>query len=157
MAPILSGIFNVLLVLVSLFLIALVLIQRGKGGGLAGAFGGAGGSSAFGTKAGDIFTRVTMIVAGIWIALCMMLVVIGNGSPKSAWEDTPTAGSGANSKSKSTPLAPGKTAGLPPTVPTLPAPPPVGPSAPPRNDPIPPATPPDALPDPFSPTTPKAP
>ena len=39
----------------SLFLIALVLIQRGRGGGLAGAFGGAGGQSAFGTKAGDVF------------------------------------------------------------------------------------------------------
>ena len=37
---ILSGILNSLLVLTSLFLICLVLIQRGKGGGLAGAFGG---------------------------------------------------------------------------------------------------------------------
>ncbi|RLS51073.1 MAG: preprotein translocase subunit SecG, partial [Planctomycetota bacterium] len=44
------------LVLSSLFLILLVLIQRGRGGGLAGAFGGAGGQSAFGTKAGDVFT-----------------------------------------------------------------------------------------------------
>ncbi|HVS37924.1 MAG TPA: preprotein translocase subunit SecG, partial [Gemmataceae bacterium] len=37
------------LLLVGLFLILLVLIQRGKGGGLSGAFGGAGGSSAFGS------------------------------------------------------------------------------------------------------------
>ena len=49
-----DDIFNTLIVLVSLFLICLILIQRGKGGGLAGAFGGVGGSSAFGTKAGDI-------------------------------------------------------------------------------------------------------
>ncbi len=68
----------ILLAITSLFLICLVLIQRGKGGGLAGAFGGAGGSSAFGTKAGDVFTRVTMITAGIWIALNMLLVVISN-------------------------------------------------------------------------------
>ena len=59
----LDDVFNTLIVLVSLFLICLVLIQRGKGGGLAGAFGGMGGSSAFGTKAGDIFTRVTMVTA----------------------------------------------------------------------------------------------
>ena len=64
---ILTGILNSLLVLLSLFLICLVLIQRGKGGGLAGAFGGVGGSSAFGTKAGDVFTRVTIIVAAVWI------------------------------------------------------------------------------------------
>ncbi|MDP6059564.1 MAG: preprotein translocase subunit SecG, partial [Pirellulaceae bacterium] len=46
--------------LTALFLILLVLIQRGRGGGLAGAFGGAGGQSAFGTKAGDMFTRITI-------------------------------------------------------------------------------------------------
>lgn len=69
---------DTLLVVTSLFLICLVLIQRGKGGGLAGAFGGAGGSSAFGTKAGDIFTRITMITAGIWIAMSMLLVVLSN-------------------------------------------------------------------------------
>ena len=49
--------------LTSLFLIFLILIQRGKGGGLAGAFGGVGGSSAFGTKAGDVFTRITIYTA----------------------------------------------------------------------------------------------
>ncbi|WP_435016918.1 preprotein translocase subunit SecG [Tundrisphaera sp. TA3] len=69
---------DTLLVLTSLFLICLILIQRGKGGGLAGAFGGAGGSSAFGTKAGDVFTRITMITAGIWISLSMLLVVLSN-------------------------------------------------------------------------------
>jgi preprotein translocase subunit SecG len=68
----------ILLAITSLFLICLVLIQRGKGGGLAGAFGGAGGSSAFGTKAGDVFTRVTMITAGVWISLNMLLVVLSN-------------------------------------------------------------------------------
>jgi preprotein translocase subunit SecG len=63
-----------LLVFTALFLIALVLIQRGRGGGLAGAFGGAGGQSAFGTKAGDVFTRVTVIVASFWILLCILAI-----------------------------------------------------------------------------------
>jgi len=61
-----------LLVFMALFLIALVLIQRGRGGGLAGAFGGAGGQSAFGTKAGDLFTRITVVAAAIWIVLCIL-------------------------------------------------------------------------------------
>ena len=73
------GILNALIVLSSLFLICMILIQRGKGGGLAGAFGGVGGSSAFGTKAGDIFTRITMVVAiGLDRLTAMLLVVLTN-------------------------------------------------------------------------------
>ena len=58
-----------------LFLIGLILLQRGRGGGLAGAFGGIGGQSAFGTKAGDVFTRITIGVAAAWILLCAGSVV----------------------------------------------------------------------------------
>src|SRR4051794_33115928 len=61
-------------IFVSLFLILIILLQRGKGGGLAGALGGAGGSSAFGTKAGDVFTRITVGVFGFWLLLAMVLV-----------------------------------------------------------------------------------
>jgi preprotein translocase subunit SecG len=64
----------VLLFVTALFLIVLILIQRGKGGGLAGAFGGLGGQSAFGTKAGDLFTRITIGVAAFWIILCILTV-----------------------------------------------------------------------------------
>jgi len=31
-----------------------------------------GGQSAFGTKAGDLFTRITVGVAGFWIILCIL-------------------------------------------------------------------------------------
>ena len=70
----LPAILNVLILLVGLFLILVVLIQRGKGGGLAGAFGGAGGSSAFGSRAGDTFTRITIGVAAVWVLLIMLMV-----------------------------------------------------------------------------------
>jgi preprotein translocase subunit SecG len=76
-----KGLLLVVLLITALFLIVLVLIQRGKGGGLAGAFGGMGGQSAFGTKAGDLFTRITIGVAGFWIVLCLITVkVLGVGS-----------------------------------------------------------------------------
>lgn len=55
----------------SLFLIVLILLQRGRGGGLAGALGGMGGQSAFGSKAGDVFTRITSGAAIVWIVLCV--------------------------------------------------------------------------------------
>ncbi len=59
----------ILLGVMALFMILLILIQRGRGGGLVGALGGMGGQSAFGTKAGDLFTRVTMWTAFFWIVL----------------------------------------------------------------------------------------
>ena len=65
-----------LLWITSIFLIILVLIQRGRGGGLAGALGGMGGQSAFGAKAGDTFTRITVGVAGAWILICVTLFYI---------------------------------------------------------------------------------
>lgn len=61
-----------LLLLVTLFLILLILVQRGKGGGLAGALGGMGGESALGTRAGDIFTKITVFTAVVWILLCVL-------------------------------------------------------------------------------------
>jgi preprotein translocase subunit SecG len=64
-----SNIFSVLFAFASVFLIFIVLLQRGRGGGLAGAFGATGGQSAFGTKAGDVFTRITIGVAVAWVAL----------------------------------------------------------------------------------------
>jgi preprotein translocase subunit SecG len=63
-----------LLVSTSLFMVLLVLIQRGRGGGLAGALGGMGGQSAFGTKAGDLFTKITVGVASFWILLCILSI-----------------------------------------------------------------------------------
>jgi preprotein translocase subunit SecG len=70
----LAGVLNVVVLLSGLFLILLVLIQRGKGGGLAGAFGGAGGSSPFGSRAGDAFTRLTIYVAAIWLVVTLIQV-----------------------------------------------------------------------------------
>ena len=67
-----GGLYCLLLALTGLFLILLILVQRGRGGGLSGAFGGAGGQSAFGTKAGDTFTRITIGAASFWIVLCIL-------------------------------------------------------------------------------------
>jgi preprotein translocase subunit SecG len=85
------GFLNVVIVILTLFLIVLILIQRGKGGGLAGAFGGMGGSSAFGARTGDVFTKVTVGVAIAWILLSMLMVVLTNRKPRSDWNDPASA------------------------------------------------------------------
>ncbi len=68
------GLLNIILLFLGAFLILIILIQRGKGGGLAGAFGGMGGSSPFGSRAGDAFTRLTIYVAIAWLLLTMVQV-----------------------------------------------------------------------------------
>lgn len=128
------------LVFTALFLIFLVLIQRGRGGGLAGAFGGMGGQSAFGTKAGDVFTKITVGVAAFWILLCVLSInvlgrqqsllsgTLGSAAPEAMG---PSAGAqpGAPAQTQQpvppvTPPAPAATNATPPTpeTPATPAP-----------------------------------
>jgi preprotein translocase subunit SecG len=59
----------VIAMVVCVFLILLVLIQKGRGGGLTGAFGGAGANTAFGSKTGDVLTWATSVVFGIFLIL----------------------------------------------------------------------------------------
>lgn len=70
----LSNLLSVLIFITSVVMILLILIQRGRGGGLVGALGGSGGSSPFGSRAGDTFTRVTLIMAGVWMFLIMLQI-----------------------------------------------------------------------------------
>ena len=58
------------LALICAFLTLLILVQRGRGGGLVGSRG------ALGVRAGDIFTRVTIIVAAVWILASMFAIKV---------------------------------------------------------------------------------
>ena len=73
-----------LLIFVALLLILLILIQKGRGGGLSGAFGGSGGgSAAFGAKTGDVLTWATSTVFGLFILLAVLLDLVVNSQFKS--------------------------------------------------------------------------
>ena len=97
-------------------MILLVLIQRGKGGGLAGAFGGMGGQSAFGTKAGDAFTKITVVTAILWFGLCIFaLTNLRDG------EGGLSVGEGRFTATPSSPMSgPSEDSGVPMTVPDAP-------------------------------------
>jgi preprotein translocase subunit SecG len=119
--------FMIPLTLLSVFLMLVILVQRGRGGGLTGALGGMGGQSAFGTKAGDLFTRVTIVVAAIWVLLSMASIkVLGHRSstgglsaaqrgqvttPGKTGDTTPsaTAPTGKGAEADTTSAAPGAT------------------------------------------------
>ena len=98
--------FGFTIFVLSTFLILLVLVQRGRGGGLTGALGGPGGQSAFGTKAGDLFTRITIGVATAWILLCATAVFMlrNRALPQTGSSDRPVAKStlGATANSGTT-------------------------------------------------------
>jgi preprotein translocase subunit SecG len=71
-----SHLLNLVIIILGLLLILIVLIQRGKGGGLAGAFGGAGGSSAFGSRTADAFVKITLYLAAVWVLIIMIHVKV---------------------------------------------------------------------------------
>ena len=64
------GTIMVVFILISLLVILVVLAQEGKGGGLAGAFGGAG-ADAFGVKAGTV-NKFTAWLAGLFLGLALL-------------------------------------------------------------------------------------
>jgi preprotein translocase subunit SecG len=63
----------VLFLLCSVALILVVLIQKGRGGGLSGAFGGAMASGILGSKTGDFLTWVTIVLVGIFLTLAVVM------------------------------------------------------------------------------------
>jgi preprotein translocase subunit SecG len=89
-------ILGFLLFFVALLLILIVLVQRGRGGGLTGALGGPGGQSAFGSKAGDLFTKITVWVAGFWIVLCILSIKLLAGGSSNLTDAEPKPAAASN-------------------------------------------------------------
>lgn len=57
------------IVSVCLLLIVIIMLQKGRGGGLSAALGGGASGSAFGSKTGDVFTWITVTLAGLYLIL----------------------------------------------------------------------------------------
>jgi preprotein translocase subunit SecG len=71
-------------VLVCLSLIGSILLQQGKGGDIANAFGGGGSQGAFGARAGaTLLTRATSILAALFVVLSLILTTWGQRGPGS--------------------------------------------------------------------------
>ena len=109
--------YNILLgilVLDAIVLVVAILLQAGKGGGLAASFGGASSSpDAFVgiRQAGTILTKATWWCGGIFLALSFLLQVMSTRTavPRSVLEDTfgtPPAGVAPATPGTGTPVAP---------------------------------------------------
>jgi len=72
-AGILMRFAEVLFVLMSVVLILVILIQKGRGGGLSGAFGGGMASGLLGSKTGDFLTWATIVIVAVFLTLAVVL------------------------------------------------------------------------------------
>jgi len=95
---ILETLLKIIYLVNCIFLVIVVLLQSGKGGGLAGAFGGGGAAdSAFGAQVGSPLRKVTTAMATIFLSLAIVLAVIAStrtgtvGGEESIVPDNPPA------------------------------------------------------------------
>jgi preprotein translocase subunit SecG len=63
----------VLFVICAVVLIFVVLLQKGKGGGLSAAFAGGMASGILGSKTGDFLTWVTIVLVSVFLVLAVVL------------------------------------------------------------------------------------
>ncbi|MDD5078330.1 MAG: preprotein translocase subunit SecG [Candidatus Omnitrophica bacterium] len=78
-------------------LIALVLIQRGRGSGLVESFSGV--ESMFGTKTSAFLTRTTTIMSVVFFITCLSLAVLSVHQSKSLMRSRSSVKAGAGSSS----------------------------------------------------------
>ncbi len=79
----------VLFIVCCVSLILIVLIQKGRGGGLSGAFGGAMASGILGSKTGDFLTWVTIVLVGVFLTLAVVMAKFYRPDVSEFGEDAP--------------------------------------------------------------------
>jgi preprotein translocase subunit SecG len=79
-----------LFVLVCLILSLVILLQQGRGGDIASAFGGSSSQAAFGARSGaTLLTKATSIAAALFMILALALSIIGNRGTSSVVSGLP--------------------------------------------------------------------
>jgi len=117
-----------LYVLACFLLILVVLLQQGKGGDIANAFGGGASQAAFGARSGaTVLSRATTVLALLFVVGAVVLGIMGQRGPGSVLGGRSQAG--APAPSATTKPAPPPTPGTTP-VPVAPAPAPAAPATP---------------------------
>ena len=80
-------------VLVALFLIVVILLQGGRGG-LGETMGGAAAQSLFGGSANTVMTKITAVVAGLFMITCLSLAMLSTREGRSVIDHLPAGAAG---------------------------------------------------------------
>jgi preprotein translocase subunit SecG len=79
-----------LYVLVCLILSLVILLQQGRGGDIANAFGGSSSQAAFGARSGaTVLTKATAVAAVLFMVFALTLAIIGQRGTSSVVSGTP--------------------------------------------------------------------
>jgi len=81
----------VLFVICCVSLVLIILIQKGRGGGLSGAFGGAMAGGILGSKTGDFLTWVTIVLVGVFLTLAVVMAKFYKPAPVGDYDISPQA------------------------------------------------------------------
>jgi preprotein translocase subunit SecG len=114
-------------VIACLFLIAVVLLQQGKGQDLASAFGGGGTQAAFGPRgSATVLSRATTILAGLFMVTSLSLSIL-KYRESTILDRVPAPAASPTPAASAAPLAP---ASIPPVPPAESVPATTAPAAP---------------------------
>lgn len=112
-----------LYVITCLVLLLVVLLQQGKGGDIASAFGGSSSQTAFGARSGaTLLSRATTVCAALFMLGALALAVIGHRGPGSVVGNVPAPKPGAPASQPAGTPAQGTTPAQPATPPAQPPP-----------------------------------
>ena len=114
-----------LYVLTCMVLMLVILLQQGKGGDIANAFGGGSSQAAFGARSGaTVLSRATTVCAVLFVVGALVLGIVGQRGPGSVIGGRVPARAPAPPPSSTLPPNPT------PAAPTTPAPAPATPAPP---------------------------
>ena len=99
----LYGLILTIHLIVCVVLIAVILFQAGRGGGLADTFGGSAAQSLFGTRGAVYLTRATTVCAIIFMGTSLSLAILSARSGRSLMQNVPAAPAAAPATKQPTP------------------------------------------------------
>lgn len=89
-------------IMITIALIGVILVQRGRSGGLVEALGGV--ESIFGTKTSSFFVKTTVVLATLFFLSCILMTYISREKGKSLMEKYKSAPGASDTKEAAIPV-----------------------------------------------------
>ena len=122
--------FTIIHIAICAFLVLVILLQQGRGGGMGAAFGGASQQVFGGAGAGNFLTKLTEIAAFSFMFTSLLLAGLALQHGESKYEEAAKVVYGAASRSASASASAAPVTSAPPVnpSPTIPSPAPTAPA-----------------------------